>query len=455
MIQSLGAELLESLEEASAATHLIATDGESIFRRTPKLMICICKTPNILSVEWLEKSSINQKLLDTDDFLLLDNESAEKAYNFSMRESIRNGILARKRGGLLGGWCVYICSGVAGNKAPSVKELTLIIEATGARVITSLNDSDMLEPQSIMILTSDPTTEAQKNEFGVRKIERLGAQIVTTTWLFQTIITQQSPNVRRSEISAVDTVAAAGSPNCNSSSKKSIARLSNTMSSDESSTKGEAGDLSCTGKRNGSGSMVFDLEYAASSLFLEKSLQSESRLCDDTPSRLPCRQFLSRDQFLSTYEKLTSFTTSSDSDKDDIASEMQNLWREYQDRYNDASPRKRKEDKNNFPPPSRRKTRSQKRQTSTSRPKSARGVRCRRGRKSIISTMVSPTSFVFDQPNEKPHGIPTDIILRNPFVTWEAYVLLSKLCYPNIFWLLLSHFILHLCHSLVCFRAQR
>ena len=75
-------------------------------------------------MEWLEQSAKEQRVLDTDDFLLLDNREAEKRYNFSMNETIRNGILARrKRGGVLGGWSVYICSGVAGNKAPNMKEM--------------------------------------------------------------------------------------------------------------------------------------------------------------------------------------------------------------------------------------------------------------------------------------------------------------------------------------------
>lgn len=82
MIQSLGAKLVESLEEASTVTRecarvliapmsyearsncyylvlfttdVIATDGKSKLRRTPKLMICLCKTSNILSLDWLGK----------------------------------------------------------------------------------------------------------------------------------------------------------------------------------------------------------------------------------------------------------------------------------------------------------------------------------------------------------------------------------------------------------------
>ena len=108
------------------ATHVIVSDGVVKLRRTPKLMICVCRTPQILSIEWLEQSAASQRVLDTDGYLLLNDREAEKRYNFSMEETIRHGTLARKkRGGVLGGWSVYICAGVAGNRAPTMKELHL------------------------------------------------------------------------------------------------------------------------------------------------------------------------------------------------------------------------------------------------------------------------------------------------------------------------------------------
>ena len=43
MIHSLGAELVESVEDAATATHIIVSDGKTKLRRTPKLMICISR----------------------------------------------------------------------------------------------------------------------------------------------------------------------------------------------------------------------------------------------------------------------------------------------------------------------------------------------------------------------------------------------------------------------------
>jgi hypothetical protein len=50
MIHSIGAELVENVEDAATATHIIVSDGKAPLRRTPKLMICISKA-RILETE--------------------------------------------------------------------------------------------------------------------------------------------------------------------------------------------------------------------------------------------------------------------------------------------------------------------------------------------------------------------------------------------------------------------
>lgn len=190
MIETIGAEIVESIEEAHTATHVIVTDGVTKFRRTPKLMICISKSPNIVKLEWLEKSAKEQRVLDTTPYLLDDDKEAEKRYSFSMKETIQNGIQVRENGGVLGGLYVYICSGVAGNNAPSAKELNLIIEAAGGKVLSSLSACKLLDPAKTIVLTSDPSTPSQLREPGVRNILKLGGKTVPTSWLFHVIITQ-------------------------------------------------------------------------------------------------------------------------------------------------------------------------------------------------------------------------------------------------------------------------
>ena len=109
MIETIGAAYVNLIEEAHTATHVIASNGTATLRRTPKLMICLCGVDKILSLEWLEQSAREQRILNTHDFLLLEDREAEKRYDFKMKETLRNGTLVRKmRGGVLRGWFVYI-----------------------------------------------------------------------------------------------------------------------------------------------------------------------------------------------------------------------------------------------------------------------------------------------------------------------------------------------------------
>ena len=56
MIKALGAEYVENVEDAHTATHVIASDGISRMRRTPKLMIGLSCTSNIVYSNYLDQS---------------------------------------------------------------------------------------------------------------------------------------------------------------------------------------------------------------------------------------------------------------------------------------------------------------------------------------------------------------------------------------------------------------
>jgi hypothetical protein len=169
-------------------------------------MICVCKTSRILSIRWLEQSAKKQRALNTDEFLLLDDREAEKTYNFSMKKMLENGSMARlERGGVHRDWYVYICPGVAGNNAPSSKELKLVVEATGATLLSSLSESDVPDPTKTIVITSDPSTAAQHLEKGVKRVTRLGAKLFSATWLFHVIITQKFSTEAGQELHASTT----------------------------------------------------------------------------------------------------------------------------------------------------------------------------------------------------------------------------------------------------------
>eukprot|EP00546_Thalassionema_frauenfeldii_P005804 CAMPEP_0178909908 /NCGR_PEP_ID=MMETSP0786-20121207/8798_1 /TAXON_ID=186022 /ORGANISM="Thalassionema frauenfeldii, Strain CCMP 1798" /LENGTH=916 /DNA_ID=CAMNT_0020582091 /DNA_START=1639 /DNA_END=4389 /DNA_ORIENTATION=+ len=183
MVGDLGAELIDKVEEAHSATHVVV--GETL-RRTPKLMIALCVTSNIVTIDWLLNSHRSNQVLPSSQYLCLKDKRAEKRYNFSMKRSLYNGVCNRENGGLLNGWSVIVADGVAGLRAPPKKELDLILQAAGATVV----EADEVQSSAIrnksLVITSDPPTLGQ-----VTFVNRIGFRTATASWLFDCIMHQK------------------------------------------------------------------------------------------------------------------------------------------------------------------------------------------------------------------------------------------------------------------------
>ena len=398
MIETIGAEYVESIDEAHTATHVIASDGAATLRRTPKLMICICKVDKILGLDWLEQCAKEQRILDTHDFLLLDDKEAEKRYDFSMKETLRNGLLMReRRGGLFGGWFVYICSGVAGNKAPSLKELNLIIEAGGGQVLSSLSDLKTCDPLKTIVLTSEPSTKSQLQERGVARAVSLGARIMSTAWLFHAIIRQKLIGID-SEDASDSLSALVASPISGLSVQSGYKPTTAIRDSYQSATTNHDDQLPIRIQ----GYSVSDLQRAPPTPLRRKksetSVLSFQQLSDPPAIN---QQFYSHKTMLASLETIST--------SDDIAASITNeLWLDFLHRTSvDATA------------------------TSTMRPKK-RGVRCLRGRKRSLSPLVTSTNVDMDASTDLSNGnriklmssnIRTKAFEDNMSVTWEAYVL--------------------------------
>lgn len=232
-IERLGGVLLEKIEDAASATHIIAGDGKASLRRTPKLMIGLCKTTNIVNLEWLVKSAKSRKVLPANNFRLLSDKEAEKQYHFSMRElhhvfylfcpspwialinaqtavillfipieeTLGRAEMMRKNSqSLLGGYFVHVCSGVAGNKqkgnmTPPSKEFRLIVEAAGGKWLASVPDAKKkgFDCTKMILVVSKIEKDATKSLATKRAAEakRNGAIIMTTEQLFASMMTQQ------------------------------------------------------------------------------------------------------------------------------------------------------------------------------------------------------------------------------------------------------------------------
>jgi len=191
MVKSLGAVLVESIAEASTATHVIASDGKVSLRRTPKLMVALCCTKNIVSLDWLTESASANELLPCENYLISDKK-AEKNYGFNMKDTLKT-IESRLEDGkrLLEGWQVYFCTGVAGNRAPDAKESRLMIEAAGGEWVTSCAKAKVADFKKLLIITSDPEPPKQVKVKAVSGAIENGASKRTTKWLFDAMMKQE------------------------------------------------------------------------------------------------------------------------------------------------------------------------------------------------------------------------------------------------------------------------
>ena len=210
MVQAIpGATLIEDIAQAYTATHVIATDGKTGIRRTSKLMIAICRTPNIVSLDWVTQSAKAQQALDCTKFLITykrnDCLAMEQQYKFSMSTAIEN-IVRRwsaesntipQTALIFHGWSIFICPKVAGNRAPPLNEFRLIIEAAGAVTMPSVSSmmkqlSETVDfPKKYLLITSDPPTPAQMSQKSFQALIQKGAIHRTTTWFFHTIMKQE------------------------------------------------------------------------------------------------------------------------------------------------------------------------------------------------------------------------------------------------------------------------
>ena len=189
--------MIEKVEDAHTATHVIAGDDKNPLRRTPKLMIGICRTSNIVYLDWLIKSAKTREPLACKDFLLLKDKEAEQNYGFKMRKSLQRGETLRQNGAfLLSEYWVYVCDGVAGKEGPPEKEFELIVDGAGGTWLSSIGARVMKDVDATKVIIISPEKPNRKKSKSsekrdVEKAIKLGAQKHPASWLFDCIINQK------------------------------------------------------------------------------------------------------------------------------------------------------------------------------------------------------------------------------------------------------------------------
>ena len=180
-------ELISDLKDAHTATHLISPMP---MKRTPKLLIAMCCTNNIVGIEWLDACMKEGKAVKTRKFQLTRDKEAETKYNFSMADSLKRAAERRHQNKkLLDGFDVFFCRHVAGNtskqnRTPKLSEYRSILEAAGATIVNALPD----DTTNTIVVTSKIDKEAKAQLKALKKTVHVSK---TTDELFQILMDQQ------------------------------------------------------------------------------------------------------------------------------------------------------------------------------------------------------------------------------------------------------------------------
>jgi hypothetical protein len=194
MVKALGMTFIEKLDEAHLATHVVLGDT---LRRTPTLYIALCSTSNFVSVDWLINSYRGKSMLNPKDYRRISDKRAEDRYRFSMKGAIQNGRENRKQGGMMVGWNIVFCEGVAGNSAPSQDELELIAKAAGAKLTALAHVNEVQNKAKLIVITSDPPTGEQLMDHRIQRVLGSGAGKFTTSWFFDCLMHQKLTGIKR------------------------------------------------------------------------------------------------------------------------------------------------------------------------------------------------------------------------------------------------------------------
>ena len=111
-----------------------------------------------------------------------------------MKRTLASGKERRKEGGLLAGWTILFCHGVAGNQAPSQDELDMVVRAAGGKVLMTwqLPILDRCEAQRTIVITSHPLLAEQISSSEITQVISDGAGLPQTIkWLFDCIMHQK------------------------------------------------------------------------------------------------------------------------------------------------------------------------------------------------------------------------------------------------------------------------
>ena len=192
MLDALRMELIYEAKNSHEVEYLIL--GADRLDKSPMLMIALCKTGNVVSMDWLVQSFRSKKVLPCGRYLAHQTRVMITQQDFAMKKTLHNGFQRRKEGGLLAGWQVVFCNGVSAiADVPTMDELKLMVRAAGGTVQDKATVKE--NARRVVVISSDPPKPSQLSA-DILRISHAGGGMFTINWLLDCYMNQKLVGVR-------------------------------------------------------------------------------------------------------------------------------------------------------------------------------------------------------------------------------------------------------------------
>ncbi|EMR09489.1 hypothetical protein PNEG_02077 [Pneumocystis murina B123] len=176
---------IATVQDAKDCTHLVT----SRIQRTQKFLSALSYAPKILSVDWIKACLKERKIMDENNYFLIDPES-ELKYSFKLSESLDR---ARKnKHSLFKGYLFQISPAAVSNYNNGIDTIKQIIEVNGGVCISAISRKNRIEYGLSPILISNISdTRILKHFIEKRKEAGKVPLVYNMEWVLTTVLRQE------------------------------------------------------------------------------------------------------------------------------------------------------------------------------------------------------------------------------------------------------------------------
>ncbi|KTW26957.1 hypothetical protein T552_02447 [Pneumocystis carinii B80] len=176
---------IATVQDAKDCTHLVA----SRIQRTQKFLSALSYVPKILSVDWIETCLKEGKIVDENNYFLIDPES-ELKYNFKLLDSLDRA--RNNKHSLFKGYLLQISPAAVSNYSNGIDTIKEIIEVNGGVCTLAISRKNQIEYELIPILISNISDVRILKHFIEKRKEAGEVPLVyNMEWVLTTVLRQE------------------------------------------------------------------------------------------------------------------------------------------------------------------------------------------------------------------------------------------------------------------------